>query len=290
MSKNLFIISLVFVNLLLQGCNSVISQTSETEVKSEIPQPQIDEVPKQQKVEFKGVSFSYSPQVLGEVKMEETAERPLEDGTHKPDYVAPQHILFKWKNAKQNRETVIYISSIEDYRRMYDAVPSESDYAKQFDENLRGLQKVIKDKNYRMKGEISFLPFYDAHQTFQGKVKNISFQNGEGIFFLTQIDWEPSLINNEGLIYCFQGISNDGKNYILAKFPVSVSFLPKDYDADKFEDYKLPEIFYNHKSNQKQHDDYVSNIAKRLNNLSPDEFEPNLNYFEEMVSSIKVEK
>jgi len=108
MPKNLIIISLIFASLLLQGCSSVIPQCSKTEVKSETPQPRKDEVSKQQKVEFKGVSFNYNPQIFGQVKAEETAERPLEDGTHKPDYVAPQQILFKWNNAEQNRETVIY--------------------------------------------------------------------------------------------------------------------------------------------------------------------------------------
>jgi hypothetical protein len=131
---------------------------------------------------------------------------------------------------------------------------------------------------------------WDGSQTFQRKIKHFSFQNGKGIFFLTQFDIEPSLINNEGLTYCFQGITNDRRNYVLAKFPLGVWFLPIDYREDKFEDYQLPMYFTADKSNEERHRKYLSKITKRLENLSPDRFEPHLKYFDEIVSSLKIEK
>ena len=88
MSKNLFIIGLVLVSLSLQGCDSAISQSSESEIKSATPQPQ-KELSIQQRVEFKGVSFTYNPQVFGEVKSEEVAEYALQAEMDKPDSVAP---------------------------------------------------------------------------------------------------------------------------------------------------------------------------------------------------------
>ena len=289
MLKKLFIINLFFVSLGWQSCSSATSQSSKSEVKSETPQLQKDEVPKQQNVNFKGVSFNYNPQIFGEVKSEEIAERPLEDETDKPDYVAPQHILFTLKKPGTNRETVIYVFPIEDYRRMY-PISNEHNYREQFDEQLKGLQKVIKDKNYRKGNQIPFIPFWNGSQTFQKKVNHFSFQNGKGIFFLTQFDIETTLVSNEGLTYCFQGISNDGKNYILAKFPVSVSFLPKDYDADEFEGYKLSSAYSGNEPKQNTYEDYVLRIAKRLDNLKPNEFEPNLNQIEKLISSLKIEK
>jgi len=290
MFKNLFINGLVLVSLWLQGCDSVISQSSKTEIKSATPQLQKNDFPKQQKVEFRGVSFSYNPQVLGEVKSEEVAESPLKNETDKPDYVAPQHILFKLKNSKINRETVVYVFPIEDYRRMY-PVSSKYDYRQQFDEELKGLQKVIKDKNFRIKNQIPFILYYDAHQTIQAKVKHLAFQSGRGIFFLTQYDQDfANLVNNEGLTYIFQGITNDEKNYILAEFPVTASFLPSNYYDNEFENYELPQNYSEYKANKKQYQEYIAKITKRLENLPQNEFEPNLRYFEELISSLKVEK
>ena len=40
----------------------------------------------------------------------------------------------------------------------------------------------------------------------------------------------------------------------------------------------------------KQYDNYISKVAKRLENLPADKYEPNLKYIEELISSIKVEK
>ena len=173
---------------------------------------------------------------------------------------------------------------------MYDAVPSESNYAKQFDENLRGLQKIIKDKNYRMKGEIPLLPLYDAHQTFEAKVKHFSFGSGKGLFCLTQLNQDYAFVNNKHLTYVFQGISEDGKKYILAEFPVSVSFLPENYHVAEFEGYSIPDNVYRDKSAQKSYEEYIVKITKRLENLPQNEFEPNLNNFEVLISSLKVEK
>lgn len=294
MLKKLFIVGLFSASLVLQSCDSAVSQSSNSEVKSETPQSQKDEFPKQQNVNFNGVSFTYNPQILGKVKTEEiTEDQPLEMETDKPDENFPKHLEFYFKQIDLMKHSIdkgrIVVVPIEDYRRMY-PISNEHNYREQFDERLKGLQKVIKDKNYRMGNQIPFIPFRDVSQTFQKKVNHFSFQNGKGIFFLTQFDIETTLVNNEGLTYCFQGISNDGRNYILAEFSLSVSFLPKNYDADEFEGYKLSDAYSGNEPKGNTYKDYVLRIAKRLDNLKPDEFEPNLNQIEEIISSLKVEK
>ncbi len=288
MLKKIFIGGLCLASLGLQGCGSAISQSSKSEIKTETT-PKV-ETATPRKVEFKNVSFTYDPQILGAVEMEEIAERPLENETDKPDYVAPQHLLFKFKKPKINREATVYVFPIEDYRRMYPAA-SKYDYRQQFDEELQGLRKAIKDKNYRADDQIPFVVFYDAHQTIQAKVKHSPFQSGHGIFFLTQLDQDfANLVNNEGLTYIFQGITEDEKHYILAEFPVTASFLPTDYYANRFEGYKLPQDSTEYQANEKSHRKYLAKITKRLDVLPPNEFEPNLNRLDEMIASLKIEK
>jgi hypothetical protein len=287
MSKKLSILSLAFVIFAMQGCNSAASYGARTAIQSETPPPKKESVASLQKVEFRGVSFTYDPQIFAEVRTQEIAETPLMDATEKPDNVAPQHLLFKLKSSKVDREAAIYIFPIDDYRRMYSI---SKGYTEQFDEDLKDLQKVLENKNYRQENQIPFIPLWDSSQSFQQKVKHASFKNGKGIFFLTQFDIEPSLVNNEGLTYVFEGITDDRKKYILAEFPAGVSFLPRDFSVIEFDGYELPEYFYADKSNEKRYNEYRAKIVKRLEALKPNEFEPNLNSLEEIISSLKIEK
>jgi len=292
MLKNLFIINLVFASFALLSCNSVISQNSETEIKSETPQPRKEAIPKQQKVEFKGVSFTYNPQIFGEVKLEEVAESPLLNETDKPGEDFPKHSEFHFEQLDSINRPIdkgrIVVIPIENYRKMY---ALSTQLVKGFDENLKNLQKALVNKDFRDNGEIPFMPFYDAHQEFLAKVEHISFQKGKSICFLTQYAQETNLINNEDIRYYCQGITNDGTNYVLAEFPVNVSFLPKDFYVKEFEDYQLPEITWNMNKNElKQYENYISKITKRLENLPSDKYDPNLSYFQEIISSLKIEK
>ena len=169
------------------------------------------------------------------------------------------------KIAKQNRKATVKIISFEDYRRMY---PVSMNYTKTFNENIKNLQKVLKDEKFRVKGEVPFIPFYDAHQEITAKVKHLSFQNGKGIFFLTQYNQDASFINNDELTYFYQGISDDGKKYVLAEFPASASFLPKDNQANEFEGYKIPYPLSDF--DVKIYKEYIAKITKRLDNLPAD--------------------
>lgn len=289
MSAKLFIVTLILVsfpalNFVPASIQSEQADTNPAVSAQTLPgkTPQADG-----RVNFKGVSFNYNLQIFSEIKHEEIAEARLENETDKPDYIHPKHISISLKTTNQ-RENTIKIFPVKDYRRIWAA--AEKNSAKKFDADLNDLKKVTENKNFRRDNEIPYLPFLDAHQTIKARVKTISFRNGKGFFFLTQYDQDyPSLINNEGLTYIFQGISDDGKKYILAEFSVRAAFLPKDYTAAEFEDYKLPSGFSADKANKKKYENYLAKITKRLENLPAVEFNPSLNSFEEIISSLKIE-
>ncbi len=46
----------------------------------------------------------------------------------------------------------------------------------------------------------------------------------------------------------------------------------------------------NDETEMKRFEEVKQEIGKRLENLKPNEFAPNLNYFEEIISSLKIEK
>ncbi|HEX8288558.1 MAG TPA: hypothetical protein VF556_11205 [Pyrinomonadaceae bacterium] len=278
---------------MLQCLISANSLTKKTEAKNKVTvktwktaQPPNAKIQQLKKVEYKGVSFEYNPQIFGKVTSEEVAEFPLENEDNKPDNVAPRHIFFKLSKPNQNREIKIAIYPVEDFKKMFAVSKSET---RRVENEFNNLRKVLKNEKFRVENQIPYVPFIDAEQSFQTKVKRFSIQNGKGIFFLTQYNIEPSLINNEGLTYIFQGLTDDGKKYILAEFPVSIAFLPKDFETREFEGYKLADNLEN-KSDLKRYKDYVRKTEKSLGKLTQNQFEPNLKYYEEIISSIKIEK
>lgn len=192
MPKIYFLLVLLLLSLVLQSCNSNTAQKVDTDIVSETSPtptqtPQNENLPQSAKVEFKGVSFTYNPQIF-EIKSESIIhETPLQDETEKPGGEFPTHIVFtlEAKNKLIEPKLTIKIMPIADYRRMYAISKS---YTEAFDKNLDNLRKVLIDKKFRVKNEMPFIEFYDAHQTFEAKVRHFSFQSGKGILFLSQIN------------------------------------------------------------------------------------------------------
>lgn len=279
-------ISFVFIVFTYSSCIPAASVRESTEIEPQVSSSVKifrNEIQTPGKVKFKGVSFNYNPQFFSEIKPEKLAETPLQNKTDKPGGEYPNHVSFNLKNANQKQIGVLKILPIEDYKKMYAVWDN---YEEIIGREFADLQRVIKDTSFRRNGEIPYVLFYDAHQTFQAKVRSSSFQNGKGIFFLTQINQEYYLVNNEGLSYYFQGITNDGRVYVWAEFSPTVEFLPRDFEADEFEGYKLE---LRNKDDVKRFEEYVTKISQRLDKLPPEEFQPNLKYFEEIISSLKIE-
>jgi len=295
MSKKLLIIGLIFGAFILQSCNSTISKAVETQITVEVAKPlkpvQEKVIAKQSgsKVEFKGVSFSYNPQIFGEVEMEEVPEQPLENETEKPFSEQSKHLYFTFKDVKQNQITNIKIFPVEGFKS---AFAVSRNYIELFDEQLNGLRKVLKYENFRIDDNIPLIYFDNGGQELQAKVKHFSFQNGKGILFITHWSYEAALISNENLEYVFGSLTDDRKYYVLARMPVHVAFLPKT-SPEEFEDYKRSYLFEDYPNPddiKKRYKDYVSKITTKLKKLKPGEFEPNLNHFEKLISSLIVEK
>lgn len=88
---------------------------------------------------------------------------------------------------------------------------------------------------------LPYLPVYNAQQVLHAQVQFIDFKNGRGVRYLTQYDQAPLPINNNELVYTFQGLTADGKYYIAAVFPVTHPELPsgdlQDEQAKAMEDF-----------------------------------------------------
>jgi len=246
-----------------------------------------------QTASYEGVSFTYNSSLASEIKAETIPEAPLDKEDDKPDEVAPEHTAFTLIGPYASRyessffsPPEIHIYPIAGYK---EALAVSKDDVKALEEKISTLKTILSERPTSSEKEIPFLPEIDAAQVLRARLKYIDFKNGKGIMFLSQYNTEPALINNQGLAYIFQGLTSDGLYYISASFPVSAPILPKDSGATSFEDYKLPDDFYqDYESNEKSYGAYATKIARKLEALPPGKYEPDLTLFEELIRSLYV--
>jgi len=241
-------------------------------------------------VEFKGVSFHYSPKIFGNVRLEEIDAYPLKEPDWKPDRVAPEHLLFTFDFGREySKKAHVSVYPLNKFPKMYSVNPES---VKSIEEKIEALGKALNDKTYRLEGEIPHLPFADASQDFHSKVHHFNFENGKGILFVTHWSHGAGLLSNHNLIYRFEGLSDDGKFYVTAETPVSVDFLP-DESPDEFEGHTYEDLFEDYKvpkSERKRFDTYINSITSRMEKLNAGDFRPNLETFESLISSLRIIK
>jgi hypothetical protein len=117
--------------------------------------------------------------------------------------------------------------------------------------------------------------FNNAGGTVQSKVQYLNFKTGKGVLFLTQYsqDVVATPVNNEELTCDFQGLSNDGKYYVAARFAITHPSLPKGIDSTK-------------PPPADPDGNYLKKQEQLLNRLADDTFQPSLTGLRSLIASI----
>jgi hypothetical protein len=131
------------------------------------------------------------------------------------------------------------------------------------------------------------VPFFNAQQLFASNVQLISFQNGQGVRFLTEYAQYAASANNHDLFYHFEGLTRDGKYYIIAILPITAPMLaetsdggaplppggvPYPYFADPEADIQL----------------YYKSVLDLLNASPSEVFTPTLEQLDQLIQSMKI--
>jgi len=126
-------------------------------------------------------------------------------------------------------------------------------------------------------GKLPFFPMFPANQMFHGQTKILQFQNGSGLRYLSMYSQAFLPVDNYSLFYTFQGLSKDGKTYIIAILPIKASTLPEQgaMPAD-------PEAFI------ANFDTYIGEVSSGLNALAPEQFTQNLDEIDQLMESIRL--
>ena len=127
-------------------------------------------------------------------------------------------------------------------------------------------------------GELPFLPANPQTQTFFIHENGISFNGGQGVRFITEYSDGPNPISNLNILYTFQGLTDDGRYWVAATFPISSPILPANYDT-------LPEG-YTQESLILNYSSYVGDVKDALGAQAPGSFSPTLDILDSLVKGI----
>jgi hypothetical protein len=126
---------------------------------------------------------------------------------------------------------------------------------------------------------LPFLPLFNAAQVMHAGVEYLNFDGGSGIRYLTQHDQAVQPINNNQLVYTFQGLTEDEQYYVAAVFPVSHPDLPADAFTGSEGSSAIQEDF----------EGYLADTVQQLNEADPNSFTPGLNILDSLIQSISVD-
>lgn len=242
---------------------------------------------------YNGVSFSYPVSLASEVESEIKPASILVSESDKPEGVVPAHTAFTFKGSYGSLHKSsffrpeISVYNIQQYKQ---ALAVSTAYVQSLEGDVQSLKAILDERPTSLEREVPFLPFgTDATQSFVSRMRYIDFKNGQGLVYLTQFNIEPSLVNNQGLTYVFQGLTDDGLYYVSARFPVTLSFLPPGYHSRSFGEYSVSRFYgSDQKSNQENYKLYLETIKRKLVDLPPETFQPNLRSVENLIGSLCV--
>ncbi len=127
------------------------------------------------------------------------------------------------------------------------------------------------------------LPNALAQGDFFTQVKPLNFKNGHGVRQLTQVLMNIGPINNQDLLYYYQGITNDGAYFVSAIFHVNAAFLVADSSMDAVT--PADGIPFTNESDMTT---YLNAIAQKMNETPAENFAPALQFFDNLIGSIQV--
>ena len=156
-------------------------------------------------------------------------------------------------------------------------------------ESLKRLQTILSNPGGQYTNDqYPHVPFFNAGQVFAAQEKTLSFNGGSGIRFVTQYAQDISPINNGGVFYLFEGLSSDGKYYMIAILPVNLPFLPADNNPDSL----VPSggiAFPQNNAPGLDFDAYFKKVTQLIDTAPSGQFSPPLNTLDTLIQSISIQ-
>jgi hypothetical protein len=198
-----------------------------------------------------------------------------------PWEVTPGHIQLQLEGyILQNKfqQAQIYVYPAQAYAEMFPAAF----------ESIHRLDNILYvPGGPTLNDQLPAVPFFNAAQVFASKIQVISFQNGQGVRFLTEYAQFPAPANNHDLFYHFQGVTRDGAYYIVAILPISNPMLAETSDAGA----PLPTGGVPYPDMADPSTDmqlYYTSVIDVLNATPLEAFTPSINQLDQLIQSMRI--
>ncbi len=237
-------------------------------------------------VTYKGVQVSYPPVTLvippGVASGAKGSQSPRVDGADAAWFdKTPGHTLLTLEEYLLQGKALqpqIYIYPAKDYAAMNSVA----------DQSVQRLQSILAHPEAPIQSDqLPKVPFLNSIPVFTANPQVTTFQNGAGVRYLTQYGQYAAPANNQELFYTFQGLTNDGANYIVATFPITAPGLGESSDPNaavpirgvEYPGMGAPSSDFN---------TYYSAVTNLLNATPPKSFNPTLAQLDVLIESMRV--
>ncbi len=134
---------------------------------------------------------------------------------------------------------------------------------------LEDLQSLLADPPPAGEAVVPPLPFGDMHQPLAARVRFAQFGGGHGVGYVAHMtgDEATPVTEDTGLTYIYQGLTDDGRNYIFMSWPMPTDFLGETAGAAEAAVAADPETYYRAVADQIETAD-DDDMAKTLSGLS----------------------
>jgi hypothetical protein len=207
---------------------------------------------------------------------------PRANGQDLPNWAkTPGHALFKLDGyvlKDRSHSPEIYVYPAQAYAQM---VPAAF-------ESIHRLNNILYPPGGPdLNNPLPAIPFFNEQQVFVSNIQLISFQNGQGVRFLTEYAQYAASANNHDLFYHFQGVTRDGTYYIVAILPVTAPMLAETSDAGApLPDGGVPYPYFTDPNADMQ--SYYRSVTDLLNATPPEAFTPTINQLDLLIQSMRI--
>jgi hypothetical protein len=156
-------------------------------------------------------------------------------------------------------------------------------------QNIQRLRDVLSNPASPISSDaLPSVPFFNAAPVFRAQTAVIPFKGGEGIRVLTEYAQYTAPVNNADLFYHFQGLTSDGKTYIVAILPVTAPPLAPGSDAASVPPIGgIPFPGYDN-ADPAAIESYYAAVSNILDSMPAGDFNPSLTALDALIGSLYV--
>ena len=210
-----------------------------------------------------------------------TGSVPAVNETEGPMVNAPEHVKFEFDNyaiPSTFHDPQILIYPAQEYAAMNDRAAA----------NIAKLQAILNGTAAADADNLPHISIFNAAQVFAAQIQTVKFANGSGVRYLTEYAQYVATVNNNDMFYCFQGLTSDGKYYILAILPASHPLLAYDANPETvIPEGGIPFPGYDN-TDASAFDAYYDSVVALLNQQAANSFMPALVSLDKLIESITV--